>query len=124
MSIVNLVKANLRKGKGTAVSLLLLIAAAALLLNVGITIIVAMVSFYEHKVEELSDPHVIMVMKSEDYKPENGEFFKSYPDVKLAEMEPIVVMSSASLRFGDSDMNCKQGTGATSAGGEAGYGAQ
>lgn len=105
MSSVNLARANLRKGKGTAVSLLLLIAAAALLLNVGITIIAAMASFYGHKVEELSDPHVIMAMKSEDYKPENGEFFKSYSSVKTAEIEPIVVMSSASVRFGSSDMN-------------------
>lgn len=105
MSTVNLARANLRKGKGTTVSLILLIAAAALLLNVGMTIISTMVSFYEHKVEELSDPHVIMVIKSEDYSPENGEFLKSYSGVKTAEMEPIVVMTSASFRYGSSDMN-------------------
>lgn len=105
MSTVNLARANLRKGKGTTVSLFLLIAAAALLLNVGMTIISAMVSFYENKVEELSDPHVIMVMKSEDYNPENGDFLKSYSGVKTAEMEPIVVMTSASFRYGSNDMN-------------------
>lgn len=105
MSTINLLKANLRKGKATTASLLLLIAAAALLLNVGLTIIAAMGSFYDHKVEELNDPHVIMVMKREDYKPENGDFFKSYSGVKTAETEPVVVMSSVSFRYGGSDMN-------------------
>lgn len=105
MSTVNLARANLRKGKGTTVSLFLLIATAALLLNVGLTIISVMLSLYDQKVEELSDPHAIMVMKSDDYRPEKGEFFKSYSGVTKAETEPILVMSSASVRFGGSDMN-------------------
>ncbi|MBD3921382.1 ABC transporter permease [Paenibacillus sp. PR3] len=105
MSIMNLIKANLRKGKGTVVSLILLIAAASLLLNVGLTIISSMSSFYEHKVEELSDPYVVMMMKKSDYKDENGDFFRNYKGVTATEIEPVIVMPSATMRFGDSDMN-------------------
>ncbi|XID92267.1 ABC transporter permease [Paenibacillaceae bacterium WGS1546] len=105
MSVIHLLKANLRKGKGTTASLLLLIAAAALLLNVGLTIIAAMVSFYDYKVEELNDPHVVMVMMKENYKPEYGDFFNSYSGVQTAETESVVVMSLASFRYGGSDMN-------------------
>jgi len=102
---LNLARANLRKGKGATASLFLLIASAALLLNVGITILSSMLSFYDHKVEELGDPHVVMVMKSEDYKQENGDFIENYDGVTTAEIEPVLVMSSASVRFGDSEMN-------------------
>ncbi|PWW03281.1 putative ABC transport system permease protein [Paenibacillus cellulosilyticus] len=105
MSILNLIKANLRKGKGTVVSLILLIAAASLLLNVGLTIISSMSSFYEHKVEELSDPHVVMMMEQSDYKQENGDFFRNYDGVTATEVESILVMPSATMRFGDSDLN-------------------
>jgi putative ABC transport system permease protein len=105
MSIVNLIKANLRKGKGTVVSLLLLITAASLLLNVGLTIISSMSSFYERKVEELSDPHVVMMMKRADYKPENSDFFQNDAGVTTTEVESVLVMPSATMRFGDSDMN-------------------
>ncbi|MWC30790.1 ABC transporter permease [Paenibacillus sp. MMS18-CY102] len=105
MGVMNLVKANLRKGKGTILSLFILIAASALLLNIGLTVITVMSSFYEHKSEELHDPHVIMVMEKSDYKQENLDFFKAYPGVNDVEFEPIMVMGSAFFRFGDSEFN-------------------
>ncbi|MGF7049651.1 putative ABC transport system permease protein [Paenibacillus sp. DS2015] len=105
MKIINLAKANIRKGKSAALSLFILIFVASLLLSVGITVISKMNTFYDDKVEELHDPHISIMMNHANYKQAYGDFFKNNPGVKETEMETIILMEAAKFRYGDSDMN-------------------
>ncbi|OAB27052.1 hypothetical protein PMSD_24050 [Paenibacillus macquariensis subsp. defensor] len=105
MKIVNLALANIKKGKSAAFSLFILIFVAALLLNVGVTVISQMNTFYDDKVEELHDPHLSIVMNRADYKEAYSDFFKNNSGVKETETESIILMNAAKFRYGDSDMN-------------------
>ncbi|WP_136608685.1 ABC transporter permease [Paenibacillus dokdonensis] len=105
MKIVNLALANIKKGKSAAFSLFILIFAAALLLNVGITVISKMSTFYDDKVEELHDPHLSLMMKNANYKEAYGDFFKNNSGVKQIEMESMILLDAARFRYGDSQMD-------------------
>lgn len=105
MNIINLALANIKKSKSASFSLFVLIFAAALLLNVGITVIFKMGTFYDDKVEELQDPHVSLMMNKANYKEAYGSFWKNNPEVKAFEMESMILMNSAKFRYGKSDMS-------------------
>ncbi|UNK18750.1 FtsX-like permease family protein [Paenibacillus sp. N3/727] len=105
MKIVNLALANIKKGKGAAISLFILIFIAALLLNVGMTVISKMNTFYDDKVEELHDAHVNIIMNSSEYKPSYEDFLKNYSGVSETETEQIILMNTAKFRYGDSDLS-------------------
>ncbi|WP_339206145.1 FtsX-like permease family protein [Paenibacillus sp. FSL K6-3182] len=105
MNIVNLAWANIRKGKSAAFSLFILIFIAALLLNVGMTVIFKINTFFDDKVAELHDPHLNIIMDSASYTNAKGDFLKNYSDVSEFELENMVLMSSAKFRYGDSDMS-------------------
>jgi putative ABC transport system permease protein len=105
MSIVNLVLANIKRGKSAAISLFILIFIAALLLNVGMTVIFKINTFYDDKVEALHDAHVSMIIHSADYKQPQGDFLKTYPGVRETETETIILMSAAKFRFDGSDLS-------------------
>lgn len=105
MNIVNLAWANIKKGKSAAISLFILIFIAGLLLNIGMTVIFKINTFYDDKVKELHDSHLSMIMSSSDYEPSKGDFLKSYSGVSESEMESILLMSTAKFRYGNSEMN-------------------
>lgn len=105
MKIVNLALANIKKGRGAAISLFILIFIAALLLNVGMTVISKMNTFYDDKVEELHDAHVSIIMNSSEYKQPYGDFLKNYSGVRETETVQIVLMNTAKFRYGDSDLS-------------------
>lgn len=104
MKSINLTLANIKKAKSAAISLFIIIFIAGLLLNVAMTVIFKMNTFYDDKVEELHDPHVSILMKHADYKQLYEDFFKSYSGVKGTEMEPIILLNGAKFRYGDSDL--------------------
>jgi putative ABC transport system permease protein len=105
MKIVHLALANIKKGKSAAISLFVLIFIAGLLLNVGMTVITKINTFYDDKVEELHDAHVSIIMNSADYKQPYEDFLKTYSGVKETETETIILMGASKFRFGDSDLN-------------------
>ncbi|WP_256758428.1 ABC transporter permease [Cohnella sp. WQ 127256] len=105
MKIVNLAIANIRKGKSATFSLFILIFIAALLLNIGMTVNTKVGTFYDEKVKELNDAHVLMMMNTAEFKQPYEEFLKSYPGVQEIEKENIILMNTAKFRYGDSDMN-------------------
>ena len=90
MNIVNLALANIKRGKSAAISLFILIFIAALLLNVGMTVIFKINTFYDDKIEALHDAHVSMIIHSVDYKQFQGDFLKTYPGVRETETETII----------------------------------
>jgi putative ABC transport system permease protein len=104
MKVANLALANIKKAKGAAISLCIMIFIAGLLLNISMTVISKLDTFYDDKVEELHDPHVSILMKHADYKQPYEDFFKSYPGVIGTEMEPIILLNGAKFHYGDSDL--------------------
>lgn len=102
---MNLALANIKRGKSAAFSLFVLIFAAALLLNVGITVMFKMSTFYDDKVEELQDPHLGIMLNKANDKAAYHDYWKNNPDVKAFEMESMILMDAAKFRYGKSDMN-------------------
>ncbi|MRX73438.1 FtsX-like permease family protein [Bacillus lacus] len=96
--------ANIRKNKSAAVSLFLFIMVAALLLNTGLMVINGMNTFFDHKVEELRDPHVAIMMNQASYQSEFDEFLINYSGVKETESEEMITMNIAKFHFGDSEL--------------------
>lgn len=105
MKIFNLAMANIKKGKGAAVSLFILIFVAALLLNIGLTVITQINSFYDDKVAELHDPHVSIIMEQADFEQPYEDFLRSYSGVDETETEEMILMSAARFRYAGSDMS-------------------
>jgi putative ABC transport system permease protein len=104
MKIFNLAMANLKKGKGAASSLFVLILIAALLLNVGMTVISQINTFYDNKVEELHGAHVNIIMHHADYKQPYEDFLKTYAGVKETEKEKVILLDAAKFRYADGDL--------------------
>ena len=69
VKIMNLAMANIRKSKSASVSLFIFILIAALLLNIGLMGITQINPFFDHKADELNDPHVVFVTDQESYDP-------------------------------------------------------
>jgi putative ABC transport system permease protein len=105
MKIFNLAMANLKKGKGAAISLFVLIFIAALLLNVGLMVILKMNTFYDEKVKELHGAHVNIIMNHTDYKQPYEDFLKAYSGVKETEMEKIILLNSVKFHYGEGDLS-------------------
>ena len=81
VKIMNLAMANIRKSKSATVSLFIFILVAALLLNIGLMVITQINPFFDHKAEQLNDPHVMFVMDQASYNPIYGEYIANYPGV-------------------------------------------
>ncbi|MCL1701509.1 ABC transporter permease [Lysinibacillus sp. Bpr_S20] len=99
---MNLALANIRKSKSATASLFTFILVAALLLNIGLMVITQINTFFDSKVEQLKDPHAIIVMDYPSYNSSYGEFITKYPGVTESETEEIINMDIAKFNFGDS----------------------
>lgn len=97
--VMKLAFANLRKGKGAAISLFALLFIAASLLNSGWTFLVAMDTLHEDKAVELQDAEVAFAMSSGTFKPRYEEYVKSYPGIEMAEAERIILLPQASVWY-------------------------
>lgn len=102
VKIMNLALANIRKSKSATASLFTFILVAALLLNIGLMVITQINTFFDSKVEQLKDPHAIIVMDYPSYNSSYGEFITKYPGVTESETEEIINMDIAKFNFGDS----------------------
>ena len=61
--------------------------------------------FFDHKVDELNDPHVTFVMDQASYDPTYGEFLTNYPGVIKTETEEIINMDIAKFNFGNGELS-------------------
>lgn len=104
MRILNLTTANLRRSKGSSLSLVVLILIASMLLNVGLGIFVKVGPFFLDKVEETKGAHAIVILHNDLYKPEYKEFWKDRPQVTEVETESMVYMGQASIQIGTSEL--------------------
>lgn len=105
MKSLHLALANIKRGKSAAFSLFILIFIAALLLNIGLTILLRMNTFYDDKVQSLKDPHVSLIMSEKSDKRAYEEFLNSYKGVERAEKENIILLQAAQFKYGASELN-------------------
>ncbi len=105
VKIMNLAMANIRKSKSATASLFIFILVAALLLNIGLMVITQINPFFDNKVEQLHDPHVMIMMDQTSYHSTHDEFIKNYSGVTETETEKIVMMGLATFNFGRSELN-------------------
>lgn len=105
MNVLNLSWANIKKRKGAAFSLFILILTASLLLNIGITIVSSMGRFYEKKADELHDAHAVITMSASHFKPSTEDYIKAYEGVKEQETERIILIPKAAFRYDKSTDN-------------------
>lgn len=104
MHVLKLVIANIRKGKSAASSLALLILISAVLLNVGLTIMFSIQTFYDEKVEELQEAHAAIMMKQDSRVAGPLNFLKSYPGVEGALQEDVLLLTSAQFQYSNSEL--------------------
>ena len=104
VKIMNLALANIRKSKSATVSLFIFISVAALLLNIGLMVITQINAFFDSKVEQLKDPHVITMMEYASYSSDYEEFIADYSGVTETETEEIIMMNIAKFNFGNSEL--------------------
>lgn len=105
LKIMNLAMANIKKGKSATVSLFLFILIASLLLNIGMMVITQLNTFFDHKNDQLNDPHVTFVMDQESYQPAYGDFLANYSGVTESEIEDIIYMNNANFKFGNGELS-------------------
>ncbi|MFJ7735573.1 FtsX-like permease family protein [Lysinibacillus sp. NPDC097287] len=101
---MNLAMANIRKSKSATVSLFIFILVAALLLNIGLMVITQLNPFFDQKVEQLKDPHTIIMMDDGSYDPNYKEFITNYSGVTETETEEAILMNIAKFNFGNSEL--------------------
>ncbi|RFB15438.1 ABC transporter permease [Bacillus sp. HNG] len=95
---------NIKKSKSAHISLFIFILVAALLLNIGLMVITQINPFFDHKVEQLNDPHVTIMMAEAGFNPAYEEFLAGYSGVTETETEEIVMMNIATFHFGNSEL--------------------
>jgi len=105
MKLFGLAYSNIKKGKSAAISLFILIFIAALLLTIGMTLLTQMSSFYDNKVADLQDPHAAIILDSSSYKPSYEHFIKNYSGIEKTEKEDILLLTTAKIKYGDSEMS-------------------
>ncbi|KAA0546397.1 ABC transporter permease [Bacillus sp. BGMRC 2118] len=97
--------ANLRKSKSATVSLLIFILVASLLLNIGLMVITQINTFFDHKTEQLNDPHLTFVMDQASYHSKYNETLTNYPEVKETEVENALYMNTTKFTFGNGELD-------------------
>ncbi|MCR8659913.1 ABC transporter permease [Paenibacillus endoradicis] len=105
MKITNLAFANIKHNKSATTSLFILIFLASMLLNLGITIITQMNTFYDDKVTKLRDAHAAVVIDQANYDQSYEQYFSSYDGVSEIAVEQTLIMNSALFQYAGSDMS-------------------
>lgn len=92
--------ANIRKKKGVAFSMGILILLSAALFNVGLTLLAGIGSFYDIQNDALHGPHYVVRFSGNEYEDEYLEYFQNDSRVNEAETEEAVIMDMASYPDG------------------------
>jgi len=104
MKVFNLAWANIKTNKSASVSLFILILLAALLLNIGLTVLTQIHSFYDDKVAELQDAHVSVTTRSAEHSTMYDDFFRSYKAVNNTETQTGLILEGSTFSYGQTDM--------------------
>lgn len=92
--------ANIRKKKGVAISMGLLILLATAMFHVGLTLLCGIGSFYDDANERLGGPHYIVRFGGNQYSEEYLDYFQQDDRVETVQSEEIALMNVAVLPGG------------------------
>ena len=102
-TILPIVWANLRKGTGQALSLLVFALIAALLLHLGLLLMLGFASFFDQRSEELHTPHYVIYEEKRLFEQSQIEYLRNYPGVTEVESERVISFS-ANTSYGGGKM--------------------
>lgn len=92
--------ANIRKKKGVAVTMGILILLSVAMFNVGLTILAGIGNFYIQENERLNGPHYMVRISGNSYREEYLDFFKHDSRVETAEADETIFMNMLTLPGG------------------------
>lgn len=96
--------ANLKKKKGSAISLGLLILLAIVFINLGLSISTSVGVFFDRKSEALNGPDFLLMSSMNTYKDEYEAFLQNDDRVDIYEKEEAVYMSQMKAELSGLDM--------------------
>lgn len=91
---------NIKKKKGVAVSMGLLILLAAAMFNVGITLLAGIGSFYSEENDRLNGPHYVVRFSGNEYSDDYLEYLQQDSRVETVRREEVALMNMASFPEG------------------------
>lgn len=100
MPVFMIALANIRKKKGVAISMGILILLAVAIFNVGLTLLAGISRFYDMENDRLNGAHYMVRFTGNEYREEYLDFFLQDPRVEAAEAEEFVLMNMASFPEG------------------------
>ena len=100
MPVFMIAMANIKKKKGVAVSMGVLILLAVAIFNVGLTLLAGINRFYDMENDRLNGAHYMVRFTGNEYREEYLDFFLQDPRVETAETEEAVLMQMASFPEG------------------------
>ena len=100
MPVFMIAMANIKKKKGVAVSIGVLILLAVAIFNVGLTLLAGINRFYDMENDRLNGAHYMVRFTGNEYREEYLDFFLQDPRVETAETEDAVLMQMASFPEG------------------------
>lgn len=92
--------ANIKRKRGVALSMGLLVMLAVSMLNVGITLLTGIGGFYERANDEMNGAHYTVRFAANAYKDEYLDFFLGDSRVAEAETEEVIIMDMATFPDG------------------------
>ncbi|MCL1847519.1 MAG: ABC transporter permease [Coriobacteriia bacterium] len=96
-STLTIIKANLQKGIGQAVSLMAFALIAALLLSIGLLLMLGFDSFFDERSEALHAPHYLLIEEKALFSQDQVDYLKNHADVTEVETEQIIFMTAEFL---------------------------
>lgn len=99
MTIFRLAFSNIRKKKGAAVSLIILILLAVTFLNIGLSNLMATATLFDNKLEQTKAPHNLIIMKNSLYKPSYHDFFNKDERVKQVVVQEGSFMAEPKMPY-------------------------
>ena len=100
MAVFMIALAGIRKKKGVASSMGLLILLAVAMFNVGITLLSGINTFYDNENEYLQGPHYVVRFAGNDYREDYLDYFINDPRVESVQAEEVVLMDMAAFPQG------------------------
>ena len=88
--ILPIIRANLRKGKGQAFSLLAFVLIAALLMNLGLLMMLGYGNYFEQRAEALHTPHFVMMEEERLFSQSQLDYMNNHPNVTGVEHESAI----------------------------------
>ncbi len=100
MSVWMIAYSNIKKKKGVAVSMGILILLAAAMFNVGLTLLSEINHFYDSENDRLHGAHYVVRFGGNEYRDEYLDYFRQDERVETAEVTEFVVMDMAAFPEG------------------------